>query len=490
MTRRRPPRTAAQNRIVLYIRVSALMGRIEGSSEFHSPELQRDAITRHVEPLGMKVVGEICDIDVSGRKFAREGLDELRALVETKKVDVVGLYNLSRLGRNVLESLAFIAWLRKNGVTVISSKEQIDDTPAGQFMLNQFLAIAQLQSDQIAQGWTDLIERRAQLGIQHGSAPAIGYLRVNKQLVVDPIVGPAVTEAFRCYADGWTISDITQALNKVRDRRVDRRTLKQMFRNPVYIGKVHLHKQVIGDGQHPALVDLDTWQQVHERLERDRRTPPRTLAVSHSLVGILHCDLCARTLKRNDEYQKSGRVVPRVYCQFSHKMYRPHHCTGVGVPRLDLIEAEALRQLAEHIRRLKADHRAREVAEARKAKAGTDKARLQKQLDEARAALGRLAALLARGQITDQEHAAAVVDLRAAEHDLTEKLATARAVTVAPTSTAAVVAAEAIFAEWGDATVPERNVLLRKVLRDVRVRPAAHKDEPVAARVKTIPVWA
>lgn len=473
-------------RVVLYIRVSALMGR--GGDDFHSPDVQHTALTRHVAPLGMKVVGEIRDIDVPGRTFIRDGIDTLRGMVDAGQVDAVGLYDLSRLGRNVQESLTFIAWLRERGVTVVSTKEQIDDSPTGQFMLTQFLALAQLQGDQIGQRWAEIIEARARAGIQHGSTPPIGYRRVDKRLVKHPSEANAVTLAFARYAAGWTVSNVAQAMTRARGKRTGRRILKQMFANPVYLGKVVLHGEVVADDAHPALVSETTWDAVQDRLERDRRTPPRTLAVSHELVGILFCAHCGLTLKRNDEYQKSGRRVRRVTCNFAYKMYGDTRCEGVGNPALDPILEHVLAELQARGRELRTDQQTWVAARARKARASSDVTLIEQELAEARAALAKLAVAWARNQLTDAEHAAAVKDLRASELELRERIGELKVSAAAPPPAQTADMIAAVLERWPKLTIQERNLVLREFVKRVHVRRFAYPKEPVADRV-TVAEW-
>lgn len=151
------------------MRVSALMGR-EGET-FHSPDLQTAALRRHVGPLGLREVGVVSDLDRTGRTFSREGLDEIRRMVDAGQVDVVAVYDLSRLGRNVREALEFIKWLDDRGVSVVSTVEKIDDSPEGKFFLTQFLGMAQLYSDQIGRRWAEVIAARARQGHHHSGVP-------------------------------------------------------------------------------------------------------------------------------------------------------------------------------------------------------------------------------------------------------------------------------------------------------------------------------
>lgn len=107
-------------RVVLYARVSALMDR--GGDNFHSPTVQVGAMRRVTT--GMVEVAVIEDLDRSGRTFDREGIGRIRAMAERREIDALAVYDVSRLGRNVRESLNVLAELAGLGVTILSACEQ------------------------------------------------------------------------------------------------------------------------------------------------------------------------------------------------------------------------------------------------------------------------------------------------------------------------------------------------------------------------------
>src|SRR5207248_2721737 len=141
---------------------------------------------------GLREVMVVEDIDVSGRTFQRAGIQRILEMARSREVDVVALYDLSRLGRNTAESLRTIKELRELGVSVVSTVEQIDDTPEGQFQLGVFLGMAQLYSDQVGRRWQQVITHRAEQGRVHASRPAVGYRRVGRDIEPDPTVAPLV----------------------------------------------------------------------------------------------------------------------------------------------------------------------------------------------------------------------------------------------------------------------------------------------------------
>src|SRR5690242_4267650 len=102
---RQRPVPDKSGRVVLYARVSALMDR--GGDNFHSPTVQVTAMRRITA--GMREVAVIEDLDASGRNFERDGINRIRRMAERGEIDALAVYDVSRLGRNVRESLTFLA---------------------------------------------------------------------------------------------------------------------------------------------------------------------------------------------------------------------------------------------------------------------------------------------------------------------------------------------------------------------------------------------
>lgn len=480
MARRRALRAVPDQpqRAVLYRRVSALMGRT--GEEFHSPELQLEAMRRMAAGAGLREVAVVDDIDVSGQTFSRAGIDRIRAMVQAGEVDVVALYDLSRLGRDLADSLDFIRWLRDHGVSVMSSQERIDDTPEGQYMLGQFLGLAQLYGRQIGRRWSEVIARRAHKGFHHGRP--IGYQRVRgRPLVPDPLLGPVVTDAFRAYARGVPIGHIAHDIAERTGRRMHTANIKKWLRNPAYLGHVHADGEIVAFGAHPALVDQVTWDAVQRRLARDTVTPPRHLAPTWALVGLVYCPDGHRLQRQPTRYR--GRHVDRLICGMGASRGVARACDGIGNPRLDAVEAEVLRQIGDYLRLLRTDDGARAARMARRAQAGVERSTLERELTRTRSAIARLAKSWALGDTPDAAYFGPVAEFRAAEAALQRQLDGLSEPVVMASADEVANAAEVLLELWPDATMAERGRMLRAVVRRVTVRRAGRWREPEADRV-------
>lgn len=483
MGRHRPLRAVPDTpqRAVLYVRVSALMGRAVGAEDFHSPGMQLDAMRRSIGLAGLREVAVVEDLDVSGQTFSRDGIDQIRAMVEAGQVDVIALYDLSRLGRNLAESLTFIRWLRDHGVSVMSSQERIDQSPEGQYMLGQFLGLAELYGAQIGRRWSQIAERRARAGKIHGTVPQ-GYHRIDGTVVVDPVLGPVVAEMFRAYASGAYIADIMRAFAAARGKPVRRNTVKGMLANPVYRGRTLL--RVGGTNlldlpaEHPPLVDESTWEAVQRRLARDRVTPPRRLAPKYSLTGLVWCAHCRGAMQV--WYSNERGRVQRMVCSRARQI---GDCTGPGTPLYADIEAAVLDEVRRYAGELRGNPVARAEQKARRTRAGVDAATLRRELVSVRETMGRITERWGRGGMPDSAYDEAIGNLAGQERLLTAQLDRAESTSRAPDPGRVVTLVDDLLAMWPRMLEAERNRALRDVLARVHVRRAGRWREPVVDRL-------
>jgi DNA invertase Pin-like site-specific DNA recombinase len=383
------------SRIVLYVRVSSVGERV--GERFHSPDLQAQAVRQLAEARGMTVVEVVEDLDVSGRTFARDGIRRVMELAKAGAVDAVGLYDLSRLGRNTAESLRTIAELRDMGVSIVSTVEQIDDSPEGQFMLGQFLGMAQLYSDQIGRRWQQIHDRRHQQGLVHAGKVPLGYRLEDGKAVVDPVLGPLVEWAFRAYLAG-TVSQkqIAVKLTQARGRLVRQGTVSNLLRNPFHAGQVKYRRQH-RPGTHKPLIDMETFEAVQRKLTRDLTLSPSVRGPVTFSTGMLHCATCKRLLNRRGRGREVDDHRPRLRCPTVG-------CPGVGAPFIADVE-QALLTEALRVAQGYADGAPAVLARQQAAaKTRTDQARLRDEQAALRKSLDRATERLDTGILTDEEY--------------------------------------------------------------------------------------
>ena len=160
------------------------IGYIRVSTE-HQETARQEAIMKQYQ------VERIFAEKMSGKNADRP---ELKAMLEyVRDGDTLYIESISRLGRSTRDLLNIIDVLQKKGVTLVSSKENIDtNTPQGRFVLSIFAALSELEREQTLQ--------RQREGI--AIAKAQGKYKGREPLPID-------WEKFGKFYEQWKAGNIT-----------------------------------------------------------------------------------------------------------------------------------------------------------------------------------------------------------------------------------------------------------------------------------------
>lgn len=150
-----------RKRGLIYVRVS------KARDDMISPELQVGHALTLARSENIDVIADpIMDLGESGRGFEERRIEEIKQMARDKQFDVLILWIWSRFGRNLRESLQHLDTLMDYGVEVRAAKEDFDGkTTIGRFAIAQMLNIAELESNQKADSWRDIFERRRNKGL-------------------------------------------------------------------------------------------------------------------------------------------------------------------------------------------------------------------------------------------------------------------------------------------------------------------------------------
>ena len=108
----------------IYCRLSKDDGNV---SESASIATQRDMLTQYVRDQGWRLAGEYIDDGYSGLNFDRPDFKRMIADIEAGKINLVVTKDLSRLGRNYLESGAYIEiFFPEHGVRYVALTDGVD----------------------------------------------------------------------------------------------------------------------------------------------------------------------------------------------------------------------------------------------------------------------------------------------------------------------------------------------------------------------------
>ena len=135
-----------------------------------------------------------------------------------------------------------ISRAKKNGVRVLSSKENITDDASGILIEGVLESMAEYYSVELAQKINRGMQINAEKCLSTGSNPGLGY-KVNKdrKIYIDKIEAAIVREIFERYASGEIVADIISDLNDrgfrtSRGNEFNKNSVNRILRNKRYIG--------------------------------------------------------------------------------------------------------------------------------------------------------------------------------------------------------------------------------------------------------------
>jgi DNA invertase Pin-like site-specific DNA recombinase len=179
-----------QSRAAVYARVSTFD---------QEPENQLAEIRRYIAARGWSAE-EYVDRGISGAKDRRPALDRLLIDARRRRFDVVVVWRLDRLGRNLRHLITLLEELQALGIAFVSLNEGIDaTTPAGKLQMHILGAIAEFERARIAE--------RVKAGLQRARAQGKRLGRPRKVASTMVVPGGSVREAARV----WGVSKSTAA---------------------------------------------------------------------------------------------------------------------------------------------------------------------------------------------------------------------------------------------------------------------------------------
>ena len=166
--------------IVIYARFSS------HSQTEQSIEGQLKVCYEYAEQNHYTVVGEYIDRALSGTNDNRVQFQKMIADSDKHMFEAVLVYQLDRFARNRYDSAINKAKLKKNGVRVLSAKENITDDASGILVEGVLESMAEYYSAELSQKVQRGMNINAQKCLSNGSNAGLGYrVDTNRQFYVD-----------------------------------------------------------------------------------------------------------------------------------------------------------------------------------------------------------------------------------------------------------------------------------------------------------------
>lgn len=340
-------------RCAIYTRKSTEEGL---DMELNSLDVQREAAENYIKSQvneGWVVLPEHYDDGgFSGGNINRPAFQKLMKDVENGLVDMIVVYKIDRLTRSLIDFSRMVEVFDKNNVSFVSVTQQFNtSTSMGRLTLNVLLSFAQFEREVGSERTRDKIAASKQKGMWMGGPIPLGYDIQDKKLIINQAEAELVRLIFDKYIELQSYWKVAQYLNvngyhhkkyisrsgiEHGGREFDKASIFNIMKNPLYLGRVR-HKNKEYDGQHEAIISVETWNMVRKIIEAPYQT--RKIVNDEDniplLKGILKCGCCDRAMihtivkkgnNRGYRYYVSVEVMKKSY----------EHCKIGNVPAKEI----------------------------------------------------------------------------------------------------------------------------------------------------------
>jgi len=151
--------------IVGYIRTSTTLQQ-------NSIDTQIDTIEKYCDYKGIRSERYFTDFGISGKTCDRPQFNDLIDLIQNNEIDKVIITELSRLGRNLLETLEVVEIFKKHNVDLVVLKENISlKSPSGRMFLNILLTLSQFEREQCSNRVKSVLQHKKENNQVYGTIP-------------------------------------------------------------------------------------------------------------------------------------------------------------------------------------------------------------------------------------------------------------------------------------------------------------------------------
>lgn len=299
---------------VIYARYSSDNQREE------SIEGQIRECTEYAVRNDIMVIGSYVDRALSAKTADRPEFQRMIKDSDKGLFNVVLVWKLDRFSRDRYDSAHYKRILKKNGVRVISAKENISDGPEGIILESMLEGYAEYYSAELSEKIHRGQKENALKCRNNGGSIPLGFVvGSDGVLAIDPMTAPLVTEIFTRYDGGESISKIVADFNR-RGLKTSRGSeyrvagVSKMLKNRKYIGEYKYSDTVIPHGI-PAIIEEELFERVQRRMEANKKAPARAKADEEYLLTTkLFCGNCGRLMAGESGKSCNGSVYHYYKC--------------------------------------------------------------------------------------------------------------------------------------------------------------------------------
>lgn len=363
----------------LYCRLSKDDGNSVESMSIWS---QKVMLKQYAESNSIAIYDYYVDDGYSGTNFERPSFKKMITDIENGKINCVITKDLSRLGRNYLQSGAYIEmYFPQKNIRYIAITDGIDTLNSNQNDIMPFKNILnEMYAKDTSKKVKSAIQSRMREGTYIGSKAPFGYLKDpnnKRRLIIDEKTKPIIELIYKLCLEGKGTQLISQELMK---RKIPRpsafvenaeklyglteenkyqwshRMVLNVLRDPVYCGNMARNKRptlsfknskrmyipksdyIYAKDTHEGIVSEEIWEQVQTMIDKRKCNNKKGLYYDNIFQGLVRCPKCGYALTPKTDYRlKKKELIDFVHFSCStYKKYGVNACSSHRIEARDL----------------------------------------------------------------------------------------------------------------------------------------------------------
>ncbi|HFK1555871.1 recombinase family protein [Bacillus paranthracis] len=305
------------------------------------------------------------DEGISGTLLVeRPAIQLLLQKAKAKEIDMVIFKSISRLARDLKDSLEIREVFLAHNVRIISVEEGYDSVKAGKNdMAFELWSLFSAQySRTLSSSITAALAVKVRRGEHIGKVP-YGYNRENQKLVINEEESQVVQMMYKWYLDGWGYKKITNELNRLGIKSKTKKnwqmtSVQRILQSSIYKGTFILNqytsvkvggkkKQIrnpkekwfVFPNHHPKIVEEEIWNQANRKKNKTNKTK---ITAWNEFRNLAKCAVCGSNMVIVQSHlkKKSGERTEWKYLKCSqYRRAGKHGCVNhVPIQYKDLRE--------------------------------------------------------------------------------------------------------------------------------------------------------
>ncbi|MDY6232945.1 recombinase family protein [Peptostreptococcus porci] len=359
----------------LYCRLSRDDGNTGESMSIWS---QKAMLKQYAEQNNIAIYDYYIDDGYSGTNFERPSFKKMITDIENGRINCVITKDLSRLGRNYLQSGAYIEmYFPQKNVRYIAITDGIDTSKSGETDIMPFKNILnEMYAKDTSKKVKSAIQSRMKEGTYIGSNAPFGFKKDptdKHKLIIDEEVRYIIELIYKLCLEGKGTQLISQ---EMMERKIPRpsafvenadklyklteknkyvwthRMVLSILRDPVYCGNMARNKRptlsfknskrlyvpkadyIFVKDTHEGIISEEVWKQVQDMIDKRKNTNKSGMRYDNIFQGLVRCPKCNYALTpKMDARLKKNEIVDFVH--FSCSMYKKHGTKACSSHRIE-----------------------------------------------------------------------------------------------------------------------------------------------------------